>query len=204
MDRSFWGPSVHIIFFWWWTGPNTAIWPEVTSIYNTTIFTNNLFNKPSWSRSLSFWWWSSLGAWMRSAHLRTCSRTSLENMAYFYTIYVLSEWLLHKTFQSSLNQRIYGRVYNEHNRIFTKFNFPSWQLSICTFVTWRKTRWKVNHPGKLRFIHVCYELNFHCKIPLQWRLIILAVLTIGAKVHLLTQWYHFCSKVLKVCISGAW
>jgi hypothetical protein len=24
------------------------------------------------------------------------------------------------------------------------------------------------------------------------------------KVHLLTQWYHFCSKVLKVCISGAW
>jgi hypothetical protein len=159
MDRSFWGPSVHIIIFWWWTGPYTAIWPEVTSIYNTTIFTNNLFNKPSWSRSLSFWWWSSLGAWMRSAHLRTCSRTSLENMAYFYTIYVLSEWLLHKkskTFQSSLNQRIYGRVYSEHSRIFTNFNFPSWQLSICTFVTWQKTRWKVNHPGKLRFIHVCY------------------------------------------------
>ena len=30
MDRSFWASEVHIIFFWWRTGPYTAIWPEVT------------------------------------------------------------------------------------------------------------------------------------------------------------------------------
>lgn len=106
---------------------STFILVHTTNIYNTTIITNNLLNKPSWSRSLSFWWWSRLGAWMRSGlvcHLRTCSRTSLENLAYFYTIYVLSECLLHK---KSKTEAAWTK---ESIRIFTKFNFPSWQLSI--------------------------------------------------------------------------